>query len=67
MEKQTKCPMLLAAWITKYGNYNSDSLDVHQYCKCGDDCELFDRDSKGCSLKRIADIPREISAIGEER
>ena len=44
-----KCPVLLAAWIAKYGQYDNMGK-VNQYTYCGDDCAWFDQDTNGCAL-----------------
>jgi len=46
---EKKCPLLLAAWMAHYGEYDSMGKQ-NLYCQCADDCSWYDRESEKCGL-----------------
>ncbi len=46
---EKKCPMLMSAWLAKYG---VDTAAMEEFCYCGDDCAWYSS-LGGCVLQDI--------------
>jgi hypothetical protein len=48
------CPLLLAAWISHFGQYdNAGNVDL--YCHCDTDCAWYDTDQERCVVRSGVD------------